>query len=920
MPVELGSERITEPRTPRFSPTVGRRATALLPVVVAFAIEWALWEHLQPNVWFLFYPAVFVSAWIGGLRYGLIATVGSGAIAWWFFLAPAYTLVKSAGMVFSLVVFGAMGVVFSLFLDRVKTTNERLRNALAERQMFAALVDNSSDFIGIADVSGRGVYLNPAGRRLVGLPADRPVATTRVLDYYPSDQHQLVNEILKTTLERGGARGDAYLRHWVTREPIPVWHTHFPIRDADGRTLGLATITRDLSERRRLERSLREAWADLARAQAVAEVGSWRLDVTRNELRWSDETYRLFGIPPGTPMTYEAFLAHVHPDDRATVDARWTAALRGEPYDLEHRIVIDGTVRWVREKAELEFDDHGALLGGIGIVQNITERKRLEDELRLSEARSSGIVSISADAIISIDEQQRITMFNAGAERIFGYSRAEAIGAPLDILLPERLRATHRAEVEEFAAGERVARRMGERTTSIVGVRKTGEEFPADASISKLEVGGTRILTVSLRDISEQKRVEAEHAFFAEVGPILSSTLDYEKTLTNIAELAVRDLADFCVVDLISDGSELRRLRVACRDRADQWICDVLAAIPVDRDRSYFTGKVIETKQGALIEHIPPEVITSVARDSEHLAALRAMAARSALLVPLVVRDSVLGTIGFVSARSSRTYTRDDLRIAEELARHAALSIENARLYGAARRAIESRDDVLRIVAHDLRNPLNAIILQTELMQLRATEQQRGQTDVIQRAAMRMNRLIQDLLDIARLEAGQLSVSRETIATAELLADCIESQRPLAASASIELELAAPAELPALWADRDRLLQIFENLLGNALRFTQRGGRVTVGATPRNADIVFSVADTGAGMTPEEQARAFDRFWQAGAPGRHGAGLGLAIAKGLVEAHGGRIWLESELGHGTTFYFTIPIASPDQAHPAQPWH
>ena len=138
------------------------------------------------------------------------------------------------------------------------------------------------------------------------------------------------------------------------------------------------------------------------------------------------------------------------------------------------------------------------------------ERKRAEEALRISEAKYAGIVSISADAIISIDDDQRITIFNDGAEKIFGYSRSEAIGAPLDILIPDRFRSAHRQHVERFAVGDVTARRMGERLTTIAGLRKNGEEFPAEAAISKLQVGEKTLLTVALRDITERKRIEEE--------------------------------------------------------------------------------------------------------------------------------------------------------------------------------------------------------------------------------------------------------------------------------------------------------------------------------------------------------------------------------------------------------------------------
>jgi PAS domain S-box-containing protein len=181
---------------------------------------------------------------------------------------------------------------------------------------------------------------------------------------------------------------------------------------------------------------------------------------------------------------------------------------------------------WILDRGKVfTRDEEGQPHRMVGTELDITERKRLEQDLRLSEAKSSGIVSISADAIISIDENQRITLFNEGAEKIFGYSKAEAMGASLDILLPERFRALHREHVAGFTAGQATSRRMGQRESPIFGLRKSGKEFPADAAISKLEVGGKRIMTVALRDITDQKRIENEQRFLSEVGAVLASTL-----------------------------------------------------------------------------------------------------------------------------------------------------------------------------------------------------------------------------------------------------------------------------------------------------------------------------------------------------------------------------------------------------------
>src|SRR5688572_5995679 len=219
---------------------------------------------------------------------------------------------------------------------------------------------------------------------------------------------------------------------------------------------------------------------------------------------------------------------------------------------------------------------------------------------------------------------------------------------------------------------------------------------------------------------------------------------------------------------------------------------------------------------------------------------------------------------------------------------------------------------MLGVVAHDLRNPLSAILMQlAALRQSGPGPERRSQKPVeaIHRAATRMNRLIQDLLDVALMEAGQLTLECARLSAGDVIAEAVDMHRPLAASSSLELRVDVDPDVADVWADGNRLLQVFENLIGNAIKFTPAGGRITAGATATDEGVVFRVADTGSGIPSDDLPRVFDRFWQATRTGRRGAGLGLPITRGIVEAHGGRIWVESTAGHGSTFFFTIPRAA-----------
>jgi PAS domain S-box-containing protein len=247
----------------------------------------------------------------------------------------------------------------------------------------------------------------------------------------------------------------------------------------------------------------------------------------------------------------------------------------------------------------------------MGTVVDVTEQKRAEQRLKESEAKFAGIISISEDAIISIDADQRIIVFNSGAERVFGYSQAEAIGTPLDNLIPERFRKIHRQHVERFASGAVSTRRVGERLITVVGLRKNGEEFPAEAAISKLQVGDKTLLTVAMRDITERKRLEKEQQLLAEAGALLAASLDYDQTLTTVAHLVVRDFADWCMVEVVDEDGVIRRLKVVARDPSKADLCGLLQQIPIDRDGPYVLRDVFETKQSFLVTHVTSQQLAS---------------------------------------------------------------------------------------------------------------------------------------------------------------------------------------------------------------------------------------------------------------------------------------------------------------------
>ena len=229
----------------------------------------------------------------------------------------------------------------------------------------------------------------------------------------------------------------------------------------------------------------------------------------------------------------------------------------------------------------------------------------------------------------------------------------------------------------------------------------------------------------------------------------------------------------------------------------------------------------------------------------------------------------------------------------------------------ALRRALQARDDVLAIVSHDLRNPLGTISAAADLMLdvALAPETERRHLAIIRRSSRRMNRLIEDLLDVARMEKGAFSIDPSPVDMDSLLREAHEAARPVAESKRLDLRRRGASALPPVHGDRDRILQVLSNLVDNAVKFTPAGGEIVLAAAPADGEVSVAVEDTGHGIAPEDQEHLFDRFWQANRASETGAGLGLAIVKGIVDAHGGRVWVESTPGQGSIVRFTIPVSS-----------
>jgi PAS domain S-box-containing protein len=519
------------------------------------------------------------------------------------------------------------------------------------------------------------------------------------------------------------------------------------------------------------------------------------------------------------------------------------------------------------------------------------------------------IVEIAADAVICMDAFQRITFFNKGAEAIFGWTSEEIIGQRIETLIPERYRTNHARQVAEFGRSKIKARRMGERR-EIAGVRKSGEEFPADAAISQVHQGGDNVVyAVVLRDVTVRKRFEQKQQFLAEAGEKLASSLGSSETLNQVARLAVPRMADGCILEN-RVGNGFLAGAVAHVDPDIEELLDEIglagARIP---PKSHPLTEILAKSSPVLLQSNAATRLLEASANPAYIKGVKAMNPQSALFLPLIARDQLIGALTLF--RSKADFDGDDVGFAEDLARLAALALDNARLHDTVRASLRARDEMVGVVSHDLRNPVAAVkMLSRTLLWApdNAGTQAHESIGLIFQAAEQMDALIRDLLDVDRLDAGKLAVSTVPIDPSVLLTDSLQTLRPLVEEKGISLELQIETALPKVMADGERIQQTLSNLVGNAIKFSPKGSKIVVVARKDADGVIISVLDNGRGIAAEHVPRVFDRYWQSSRTDRQGAGLGLAIAKGIVEAHGGRIWIESKPDQGTTASFTLPLA------------
>jgi signal transduction histidine kinase/CheY-like chemotaxis protein len=416
-----------------------------------------------------------------------------------------------------------------------------------------------------------------------------------------------------------------------------------------------------------------------------------------------------------------------------------------------------------------------------------------------------------------------------------------------------------------------------------------------------------------VHDITERKTAERTARFLAEAGEILSRSLDYEETLHAISDLVVPRFADWCFIDLVEGDGGIRRIAVAHPPGAgNEAIARTLQRAYAPKSDFHGVSQTFARGTSFLMNDVADEALIAVSRDDEHREALLSMGIRCFVSVPMTSRGTTFGVLTFLGTGGRARFEPGDVALAEEVARRAALAVDNARLYRSAQEANRAKDEFLANLSHELRTPMTAIIGWAHLLQLGDldTEQVALGLRTIRQSGEAQAKLIDDLLDVSRIVTGKLQLNTADVRLADIARGAIAAIRPATDAKRQTLEVDIRAEDAMVLGDAARLQQVFWNLLSNAVKFTPAGGVVRVRLADRDAgNVVLAIEDSGEGIASEFLPLVFERFRQAATAirGRTGLGLGLAIAKELVEMHGGSITATSAgRGKGSTFTVILP--------------
>ncbi len=823
-----------------------------------------------------------------------------------------------------------------------KQAEEKLR--LSEER-FRLLIEGIKDYaIFMLDPQGRVASWNAGAERLYSYQPDEIIGEHLSRLY---TKEAIERGRPEEMLRRAVAEGRCEDEDWrIRKDGSRFWANVImaPLRGEDGSLRGFAKVTRDMSERKQAEENARRLIQEEA-ARKTAEQYAREIEKQREQLHvtlssigdavivtdqngvvtfMNPVAEGLTGWKDGVGHPLERVFHIVNENTRRTVE---NPALRS----LRDGLIVglaNHTVLIAKDGREFPIDDSAApirieqesTIGAVLVFRDITKRRQAEQALRESERQFRQLADSMPQIVWAAQPDGSIDYFNERWYDFFGFSRHDSNQLRLeDILHPEDAQRTWDTYLSCIKAEKplQMQYRFKDRRTG--GYRW----FLARAVPVRDEQGKVVRWFGTSTDVDDTKRAEEKSNFLAEASAQFTELNDPDSTLQKVAAVAVPVFADWCAVDMLDENRTPRRLAVRHTDPAKVRLAEeLMRRYPPRPDEPRGIIHVLATGKADMMEDIPDELLVTGARDADHLRLLRELGLKSYICVPMLSRGRTLGVLTFVMAESGRRFASADLRLAEQLAQRAAIAIENANLYRALQEEDRRKTEFIAVLAHELRNPLAPLRNGLQVLRLcgdnrEGIEQARS---MMERQLQHLVRLVDDLIDLNRISRGMIELRKERVALASVVSNAVEACEPIIKQEDDELTVTLPDEPLFVDADKTRLTQTLNNLLNNAVKYSDRGSRIGLTVQREGNEAVIRVRDNGIGIPPRMLPKVFDMFTQVDRSlekRQSGLGIGLSIVKRLVEMHGGSIEAKSEgPGKGSEFIIRLPAALPPT--PAQP--
>lgn len=794
--------------------------------------------------------------------------------------------------------------------QRAQASAERLNLALTAADLGDWSWDAASDVVTFSDRAAD----------VFGIPPGPHMTWTEIQGLiHEDDRGRARREVERVVAER--AQYDIEYRvHRRDGSRVWVGVMGRAVYDAD-RLTGMFGVVRDITDRKRLEESLRHSEGRFRGLMEQAPFSVQVFSADGRTVRVNRAWEELWGITLDQIADYNVL------EDRQ-LEAKGVLpflqrAFAGEPafvpaiqYD-PNETIPDRTrhadpVRWVAAVAYPLKDDAGVVREVVLVHEDITARRRAEAALRESEQRFRQLADAMPQIVWTAGPDGNIDYLNRRWTEFTGLPETvgnEGWGA---ILHPEEARPAGK----RWAASVRSGAPFDMELRLLDRASQSYRWHLVRTVAVKDEAGAFVRWYGTATDIHGQKRAEESSRYLAEASAALAGVVDYESTLQKVANLAVPRFADWSAVDVADDGGALRRLAVAHQDAQRVRLAhELMRDYPPDPDSPTGAFAVLRTGQPEMVREITDDMLVREVRDERHLGLIRSLGLKSYLRVPLVVSGNPIGVLTFATAESGRTYTEADLALATDLAHRAAVAVENTQLYQALREADRRKDEFLATLAHELRNPLAPIRNALQILKMPRVDAAtvRRSRDMMERQVEHLVRLVDDLLDVSRVMRGKIELRKERVELAAVVARAVETVQPLMDAQGHQLSVRITADSLPVDADPVRLAQVVGNLLTNAAKYTEPHGRIWLTAEREGGTAVLRVRDTGMGIAPPMLPRIFELFVQAdhaSTKAQGGLGIGLTLVKNLVEMHNGTVEARSEgLGKGSEFVVKFPLVA-----------